>query len=141
MAVNVTPTSHSVSKVQVLWAVAVALTVVFASSHSRVAAPDLPESDKVAHFAVYGLLATLLCRLGAGWRAAAWAVLATSLFGVTDEWHQSFVPGRSCEVADWVADTTGAALAVTLYTGWQWYRRLLEKPLWRRAAPMAPTGK
>jgi len=46
----------------------------------------------------------------------AWlAVLIVSVFGVTGEWHQSFVPGRSGEVFDWLADTTGAALAVTLY--------------------------
>jgi hypothetical protein len=57
----------------------------------------------------------------------AWlAVLIVSVFGVTDEWHQSFVPGRDCDVLDWLADTTGAALAVTLYVKWAWYRRLLE---------------
>ena len=30
-------------------------------------------------------------------------------YGATDEWHQSFVPGRSTELADWIADTAGAA--------------------------------
>jgi hypothetical protein len=57
----------------------------------------------------------------------AWlAVLIVSAFGATDEWHQSFVPGRDCDVFDWLADTAGAALAVTLYVKWTWYRRLLE---------------
>lgn len=95
--------------------------------------------DKIAHFAVYGLLATLICRAGKGWRAAAWAVVLASAYGLSDEFHQSFVPGRSPEVMDWVADTTGALLAVVLYTGWARYRNLLEYPLWRRAPAVEPT--
>lgn len=110
------------------WAVAVAATIVWESSHSTVAMPELGISnfDKVAHFFVYGLLATLTVRLGRGARAAWLAWLAVSFFGVTDEWHQSFVPGRSCEFGDWVADTSGAALASALYTCWGWYRTRLE---------------
>lgn len=106
-----------------------AAVIVLASSRSHVAGPEFVSSDKIAHFFVYGLLATLLCRLGNGWRGAAWALLAVSAFGATDEWHQSFVPGRSSEVADWVADTVGAALAVSLYAGWGPYRQWLEWPL------------
>ncbi len=37
-----------------------------------------------------------------------------SLYGISDEWHQSFVAGRFSDVADWVADTSGAGLAVFL---------------------------
>lgn len=109
--------------------------IFWASSHSRVAAPDLgfANIDKVAHFFVYGLLATLTVRLGRSGRAAWFALLAVSAFGVTDEFHQSFVPGRSCSAADWVADTLGAALAVGCYAGWERYRRLLELPLVRSA--------
>ena len=32
------------------------------------------------------------------------------LYGVLDEWHQSFVPGRVVSVADWVADIIGVVL-------------------------------
>jgi len=88
--------------------------------------PAITNFDKVAHFAVFGFLGTLVYRAG-GPKWPAWlAVLLVSAFGVTDEWHQSFVPGRSCDVFDWLADTAGAALAVTLYVKWAWYRRLLE---------------
>jgi VanZ family protein len=55
--------------------------------------------------------------------------VVTSAFGASDEWHQSFVPGRSAEVADWVADTAGAACAAVLYVRWTWYRRQLERVL------------
>ncbi|MCX6954305.1 MAG: VanZ family protein [Verrucomicrobia bacterium] len=83
---------------------------------------------------MYGLLGTLLCRIGRDWRAGLWAVLAASAYGVSDEFHQSFVPGRSVEVADWMADTLGAALAVSAYWGWAGYRRALEWTIWPRAA-------
>lgn len=100
--------------------------IVYASSCSQVAGPDVAGIDKVEHTLVYGLLATLIVRNGflpgRGWLA----VMIVSLFGITDEWHQSFTPGRSSEFADWLADTGGATLAVTLYACWGWYRRLLE---------------
>jgi len=124
--------ASSPSKRGWLWPLAVALLIFAASSRSAVAGPRLPHFDKVVHFSVYGLLATLLCRQGRGWRAAGWTLLAVSAYGATDEWHQFFVPGRSCEWGDWIADTTGAALAIGLYTGWERYRRWLERPLWVR---------
>ncbi len=43
------------------------------------------------------------------------AVAFCSLYGVYDEWHQSFVQGRTSDVADWIADTTGAAMAIFLF--------------------------
>ncbi len=57
------------------------------------------------------------------------AVGVASAFGASDEWHQSFVPGRSAELADWVADTAGAACAAMFYVRWNWYRRQLERVL------------
>lgn len=116
-----------------IWPLTVAGVIVWASNHGKVATPEfthwITNFDKVAHFSIYGLLATLIVRLGEG-RWAPWVtILIVSFFGVTDEWHQSFVPGRSCDVADWVADTLGASLAVGLYWGWAGYRRLLEGPL------------
>lgn len=45
-------------------------------------------------------------------RIAALALLAASFFGATDELHQSFVPGRTPDVADWAWDTVGAAVGI-----------------------------
>jgi len=124
----------SLSRIRHLWPLAIAALIFVASSRSRVAAPQVTLiDDKIVHFAVYGLLATLVCRLGGGWRAAAWSLLAVSVYGASDEWHQSFVPGRSMELMDWVADTTGAAVAIALYMGWARYRGWLEWPLGRGA--------
>ncbi len=38
------------------------------------------------------------------------AVIATSLYGASDEWHQAFVPMRESSIRDWYADVIGAAL-------------------------------
>lgn len=43
-------------------------------------------------------------------------VSATAAFGVLDELHQSFVPGRFCQALDVLADTLGGAAAATVMT-------------------------
>ncbi len=111
-----------------------ALTIFLASTRTRIAGPEIEGSDKVVHFFAYGLLASLICRLGRGWRAAAIAALLASAYGATDEWHQYYTPGRSCDFWDWVADTAGALVAVAVYAGWPAYRRLME----RRIGPRRP---
>jgi VanZ family protein len=114
--------------------VAALITVVFiASGRSQVATPQVIGIDKLAHFGVFGLLATLVLR-SPGIRGRAWlALVLTAVWGLADEFRQSFTPGRFVEVADWWADTAGAALAVTLYARWPFYRHCLEWPLrWPR---------
>ena len=111
-----------------LWPALLGCAVFAASSCPVVSGLGFEGGDKVAHFAVYGLLGTLLSRAwGPGWRGALLALFTASLFGATDEWHQSFVPGRTADVMDWLADTSGAALAVGLYFLWRPYRELLER--------------
>lgn len=39
------------------------------------------------------------------------ALLTAILYACTDEWHQSFVPGRSAEIKDVVIDSSGAMIA------------------------------
>lgn len=73
--------------------------------------------SSVAHFVEYAILAVLvfiaLCRRDrAVARTVAIAVVVASLYAITDEIHQAFVPGRVPDVADWGVDTAGAALAV-----------------------------
>lgn len=119
----------SPSKRALLWPFVIAGLIFLASSRSEIAGPQLSGTDKAGHFLIYGLLATLIARNGRGWRGAVVAIVLASAYGVTDEWHQSFTPGRSVELADWVADTLGAVVAVGLYSGVPVYRRTLETPL------------
>jgi VanZ family protein len=114
------------------WPVAWAALIFYLSSRPVLPTPPIPIADKIAHLGAYGLLGTLLCRLGHGWRAAVLAWFIAAAYGATDEWHQAYVPGRSTEIADWLADAIGAALAVTLYTRWAAYRNLLERPIGRK---------
>ncbi|HTT58387.1 MAG TPA: VanZ family protein [Opitutaceae bacterium] len=101
--------------------------------------PSWLEFDKLAHFGVFGLLATTLARLEAAQRwpllRELWAVVLVSVYGLAIEIMQGFTTIRSMEFGDWVADTLGAALAVALYLRWTWYRRRLEQPLRRRRQP------
>jgi VanZ family protein len=110
------------------------LGIVFAlSSTSNLATPDLSfvvSPDKIAHFLVYGLIATSVLRtpyfLSLGTRGWVYAALLISAYGGLDEWRQSMTPGRAVELADWLADCAGAIVATTLYHKWQLYRNLLE---------------
>src|SRR5207249_3243393 len=82
-------------------------------------------TDKHEHFFFYGILAALALRaLAKGeWRGiqtttVIGAVLISSLYGVSDEFHQRFVPGRTYEVGDMVADAIGSAAAAGLLWAW-----------------------
>lgn len=80
--------------------------------------PLFPFQDKVVHAILYGVLAALCARAlrqGVGWspRAAlvgGWVIAAA--YGVTDELHQLWVPLRSADPADWLADAVGAAIGL-----------------------------
>ena len=43
------------------------------------------------------------------------AVIITSLYAVTDEVHQLFSDGRSCELRDWAIDTLGAIIGIIAF--------------------------
>lgn len=114
-----------------MWPILIMAAVFFASGQSDIAAPDVGISlDKIAHFAVFGALATSIVRIHVfadrGVKGAVFAWLLVAGFGAMDEWRQSFTPGRSVEFADWVADALGAATAVGMYRGCRAYRNFLE---------------
>lgn len=114
-----------------VYPIALAATVVAASGQGEVAAPAIVNFDKLVHFSVFGLLATLVLRM-LGRRSLPVAVVLVSVFGASDELRQSLTPGRTMDLSDWIADTAGAVVAVAAYSVWPWYRRLLETPLFAR---------
>jgi len=107
------------------WGTLVAyLGLIFTLSHLPIARipviRSLRVSDKLLHALEYALLCVLAfqvfrtCR----WRwLVRWSGLAAlvfaSLFGLSDEWHQGLV-GRDADMADWLADTVGAALVAAV---------------------------
>ena len=78
--------------------------------------------DKQVHAGIYGLLAglwwwALLPRFASRRLAQlAKALALATAFGAIDELHQGFVPGRSRDAWDLLADAVGAALALTCLT-------------------------
>jgi len=86
----------------------------------------VPFVDKLAHALVFGILGLLFLRarlegnLEAVSTRVVWtAVLFTALYGMTDEFHQIFVPGRSPSVFDLLADTLGAAVFCAAVYKWK----------------------
>lgn len=104
-----------------LWLLVVAwMAVIFAlSSQSQLPTPAGMSDDArsmIGHLCVYAILAVLLwMALPRGWPASrriAVAFAGAMLFGVTDEWHQSFVPHRESTFSDLVLDAIGASVAL-----------------------------
>lgn len=70
---------------------------------------------KATHFTVFGVLAVLFFKTLGRFRLSyilSW--LLTSLYAISDEWHQSFVPGRESSYKDVLLDSFGAFLALLL---------------------------
>lgn len=86
--------------------------------------PDLPRAPdawldfllkKAMHAAAYALLTWLWWRAleGAGMdRPLAWAFLLSLIYAISDEWHQTQVPGRRGQPRDVAIDAFGALAAV-----------------------------
>jgi VanZ family protein len=111
---------------------ALMMAVLFAaSSASDTSAVPAVFSDKVLHLGAYALLGITVFHAFADGRfdrvtsgRAILAVLFCILYGISDEFHQSFVPGRTPDAKDLIADGVGAALGAAFL--------LLVKTAWLR---------
>jgi len=127
--------------------VAIALLIFWLSSRSTYPGGiELPYPwDKLAHASVFGALALALeltfRHLPKGMplhRRHLLIFVLVSCFGASDEIHQRFVPGRDCDVLDWMADSMGAALGLALscltlvkgrwLLGLSWWKGHRERP-------------
>jgi len=84
--------------------------------------PVFPYVDKVLHVTAYGIMGILFYRAYQTLRLKDnikmlmfLSVVSASLYGISDEIHQFFVPFRQAEVADAIADMIGAFSGVCLY--------------------------
>jgi VanZ family protein len=79
-------------------------------------------SDKIKHFSAYSILAILLglnLYFQEKWKSLSlfhlnYTFIICGIYGILDELHQLFVPNRSAEVLDWVADILGTILGIIL---------------------------
>jgi VanZ family protein len=98
-----------------LWLAVVGwMGVIFA--FSSLTSSQIPGSwnslGSLGHFGEYAILGALLLLAFASPQRAVTALAIASAYGVTDELHQLFVPGRQCDPVDWLVDTAGAAAGV-----------------------------
>ena len=95
--------------------------------------PDLPHVDepwlelslrKLAHAVEYAILGALLARaIGIdGRRGLAFAAALGILYAASDEWHQTFVPGRKGNLIDVTLDSVSAMAGAYL-----WFRFFTKK--------------
>ena len=85
----------------------------FSSYPIQVKIPSFSFSDKLLHIFEYGILASLIYLALRDTNAAKihlflLAFTITFLYGISDEIHQYFVPGRQADIFDVVADGIGA---------------------------------
>lgn len=94
------------------------MALIFYFSAQQSVGPELPAFTRViAHFGEYFILAglwiwALLPALGG--RALAVGAAVTFVYALSDEFHQSFVPGRDSDPVDVLVDTLGIAVATWL---------------------------
>lgn len=137
--------------VEVLWywgPVALYAGLIFylsSQSHPEYYVPDfllLNLGDKVLHAIEYALLG-FLCYRGFCHAAGKWggqyamllAVVAPTVYGATDEWHQAFVPFREPDRWDLATDLLGALVGVLVWVLIE--RRRIERrriPAWSQGA-------
>jgi len=89
--------------------------------------PDFHLIDKLLHFSAWLLLGCLFFRAYRAYfpvshfkKRVLWiSFLSATLYGISDETHQYFIPARTAEVLDVVADAAGS-LCGSLMGAW-WY--------------------
>lgn len=91
---------------------------------------------KGAHFSIYALLAVLFLLpfsvISSTFLSPfCLSFLCSAVFSVSDEWHQSFVAGRSCELRDVLIDCAGALTALLLIA----FLRILHRYIRRTRCP------
>jgi VanZ family protein len=88
--------------------------------------PDVRFLDKFLHFGAYGLLGILFFRAYETLplkkfknRLILISIVSATLYGISDEIHQYFVPSRQADLMDGVANTIGSICGVYLYYWWK----------------------
>lgn len=108
--------------------VAWAILIFLASSIPQHAFPQyrIFSQDKLIHMGVFAVLSFLvyrafrLKRRSAPISTAVWVTLVIcAVYGALDEFHQLYVPGRSCDVYDLIADVLGAGLVLAVAFLWE----------------------
>jgi len=112
--------------------------IFYLSSLSDVSVPgfEFPGADKAAHALIYGgLAATVWYGLKQSNEIVkrglllGMPLLFALMYGLSDEYHQLYVPGRAFDWLDWLADGVGALMAVLALNYWDERRSTKRTPV------------
>lgn len=79
--------------------------------------PGLNISDKIKHAVLYmglGILFYISLKSTKIKKSWLFSILFTTLYGISDEIHQLFVPNRMCSIGDMIANAVGAIIGASL---------------------------
>lgn len=79
--------------------------------------PSFLFADKIVHIVCFAFLSfwvSFACNISC-YKKIFIAILIVIIYGIIDEIHQSFIPGRSCSFLDWFADCIGAFLGSVIF--------------------------
>jgi VanZ family protein len=105
---------------------AVAIFILSSIPGDRLPGIEFNLADKIAHFIIFGVLGFLLARslsvssidlLRESY--VLWSTLIGIIYGLFDELHQYFIPGRYTSLSDWIADGVGVVFFVVVYRFWK----------------------
>lgn len=87
--------------------------------------PDIKLIDKAGHFILYALLSLSILyvpsrkvRISRPKTVATAAAICSIIYGISDEFHQSFILGRYSSTADILADGCGAVVVCLIWLKW-----------------------
>jgi VanZ family protein len=111
--------------------IAYCIFIYIQSSHpSPEIVPTFEFSDKLLHFAAYAIMGVLFYRAFQTLSLrnniqllVLLSMVCASVYGISDEIHQAFVPYRNGSLSDVIADVLGAVCGVYLYHRWVMARR------------------
>lgn len=94
--------------------------------------------DKLMHLLAYAGLAFFWALAARGWTRPSWLLFAgvaasIAAFGAVDELTQQLVPGRSCDLYDWVADCIGVTFGLGFFA--------LTQAIWSDDSPGEEVGQ
>ena len=106
----------------IVWSAAIFYFSTLPGSSFRL--PEIEFFDKSIHMVVFGILNLLVLRVSRGMRNERMVLyggtIYSILYGLSDEIHQFYVPGRVADPYDFLADVAGIMIGYVIFTRFFW---------------------
>lgn len=108
--------------------------IFYLSSQQKLEVPDLhfELQDKLFHFLAFTVYGIFVSLSAINWPLrwlervnwAVWAAAVGIVYGLLDEIHQYYVPGRQMDLWDWVADSLGVISGILIFKYFSRHKRV-----------------